>query len=248
MNRFRPFGPGCLAGQVAVVTGAAGGIGSATAVRLAELGAVPVLVDLRPGRHPGLDLPILGCDLRREREVEALFAGVWADHGRLDVLVNAAGVLRVTPLLELSQAEWEEVIAANATTAFLCCREAARRLIAQGGGSIVNFSSVAAMLGGILSGPHYAASKAAVVSLTRSVAKLLAPTGGRCNVLAPAGVETEMLRQYSLEQREDLRRGIPAGRFGTVEEIAELVCWLASPSSDYVTGQTIHVNGGSYLG
>ncbi|HTE20555.1 MAG TPA: SDR family oxidoreductase, partial [Armatimonadota bacterium] len=115
-------------------------------------------------------------------------------------------------------------------------------------GRIINFSSVAAQVGGILSGAHYAASKAAVVSLTRSVAKYLAADGVRCNAIAPSGVETGMLRQYADAEMETLREGIPLKRFGTPAEIAELVLWLASPAADYITGQTLHINGGAYLG
>src|SRR5262249_13720996 len=137
---------------------------------------------------------------------------------------------------------------ANAGTAFLVCRECCEPMRRQGWGRIINFSSLAAQVGGVQSGAHYAASKAAVISLTRSVASYLAPHGVRCNALAPSGVDTEMLEVFNEGQRGVRARGTPAGRFATPEEIAEVVLWLSSPACDYVTGQTLHVNGGAYLG
>jgi 3-oxoacyl-[acyl-carrier protein] reductase len=241
--------------QVVLVTGAGGGIGGATARRFAAAGARLVLADRRPealadlasSLGPAETLTWSG-DLTEELQVKELFRQLLERFGRIDVAVNAAGILRNTPFEEIGKAEWDEVLSANAGSAFLVCRECCVPMRRQGGGRIINFSSIAGQTGGILSGAHYAASKAAVISLTRSVAKHLAPHGIRCNVIAPSGVETEMLRQFSPEQQETLLQGIPAGRFGTVEEIAEVVFWLASPAADYITGQTINVNGGAYLG
>lgn len=239
--------------RVSLVTGA-GGIGAAVARRLAAAGYPLALADLReePLRALAAELPgqplVWSGDLTREESVRELFAAILGRWGRLDVAVNTAGLLRTTRLEDIAKAEWDAVVDANLGSAFLVCRECCAPMRAQGWGRIVNFSSVAGQVGGILSGAHYAASKAAIISLTRSVAKYLAPHGVRCNALAPAGVETEMLAQYSPEQRDSLVRGIPAGRFGTPEEIAEVVYWLTTPGADYITGQTINVNGGSYLG
>jgi 3-oxoacyl-[acyl-carrier protein] reductase len=255
MTPFARFEPGCLAGQVALVTGAGGGIGSAVAARMAGMGVRLVLADLRPAAVSraaaslqGADTMIWAGDLADEAAAQELFEQVASRFGRVDAVVNAAGVVRATPLLELTKAEWDAVMDANAGTAFLVCREACRLMREQRSGAIVNFSSLAAQLGGVVAGAHYAASKAAVISLTRSVAKVMAPYGVRCNALAPSGVETEMLDTFTEEQRETLVRGIPLGRFGTAEEIAELVVWLCSPASAWITGQTIHVNGGAFFG
>jgi 3-oxoacyl-[acyl-carrier protein] reductase len=221
----------------------------------AEPGTRLVLADLRP--EPLQELadelaasqPLLWSgDLTSEDAVRDLFRKLLDAYGRLDVVVNSAGVLRKTPFQQISKAEWDQVLNANAGSAFLVCREACEPMRRQGSGRIINFASIAAQVGGILSGAHYAASKAAVISLTRSVAKLLAPHGVRCNVLAPSGIDTEMLAQFTEEQRETLCAGIPVGRFGTPEEVAEVVYWLASPAADYLTGQTINLNGGAYLG
>jgi 3-oxoacyl-[acyl-carrier protein] reductase len=255
MNTFARFDPAALAGKVALITGAGGGIGGAIARRFAEAGVSLALADLgaealERTSHalPRTDILTWTGNLTHEGEVRELFRQLLERFGRIDVAVNAAGVLRTTPFEEISKAEWDWVLDANAGSAFLVCRECCEPMRRQGWGRIINFSSVAGQTGGILSGAHYAAGKAAVISLTRSVAKLLAAEGVRCNVIAPSGVETEMLRQFSPKQMEALRQGIPVGRFGTPEEIAELVLWLASPAADFITGQTLNINGGAYLG
>jgi 3-oxoacyl-[acyl-carrier protein] reductase len=239
--------------RVALITGAGGGIGRSVARKFAGEGYRLALADLNATalEQTGAELPqawTWAGDLTSEESVDDLFAQLLGRFGRIDAAINAAGVLRIGPIEQISKAEWDEVMSANAGSAFLVCRACCAPMKAQGSGRIVNFSSVAGQVGGILSGAHYAASKAAVISLTRSVAKYLAPHGVRCNVLAPSGVETEMLAQFTPEQAEALRQGIPVGRFGTAEEIAEVVAWLCSPAADYITGQTINVNGGAYLG
>lgn len=240
--------------KVALVTGAGGGIGGATARALAAEGWELALADLDRAALERLASALPGRpwlwsgDLSDEDAVRQLFAGLLDRFGRIDAAVNAAGMLRIRPFEEISKAEWDQVMSVNAGSTFLVCRECCAPMKAQGSGRIVNFSSVAGQVGGILSGAHYAASKAAVISLTRSVAKYLAPYGVRVNVIAPSGVETDMLGQFTPEQMDELREGIPVRRFGTAEEIAGVVAWLLSPAADYITGQTINVNGGAYLG
>jgi 3-oxoacyl-[acyl-carrier protein] reductase len=255
VSSFTPFEPAALAGKVVLVTGAAGGIGGAVARRFAGLGAHLVLADRNAAALERLITELNGpeplCwagDLTIEPDVRLLFSRLLERFGRVDVAVNAAGVLRVQPLEDITKQEWDQVLDANAGSAFLVCRECCGPMRRQRSGRIINFSSLAGQTGGILAGAHYAAAKAAVISLTRSVAKLLAPYGARCNAIAPSGVETEMLGQFTEEQVAALRSGIPVGRFGIAAEMAELVLWLSSPASDYITGQTININGGAYLG
>ncbi|MFN3649860.1 MAG: SDR family NAD(P)-dependent oxidoreductase [Armatimonadota bacterium] len=255
MSGFAPFEPGSLAGRVALVTGAGGGIGAAVARRFAGFGVRLVLADLRPealertraelGEAEAL---CWAGDLTIEPDVKQLFQQIQERYGRLDIAVNAAGVVRATPFEELTKGEWDQVVNANAGSAFLVCRECCGPMKRQGWGRIINFSSMAGQVGGVVAGAHYAAAKSAVISLTRSVARHLAPHGVRCNAVAPAGVETEMLGAFSDEQRVRLVQSSPLGRFAAAEEIAELVVWLASPASDFITGQTININGGAYLG
>lgn len=255
MNSFQPFDLNSFAGKVVLITGAGGGIGGAMARRFAGVGCRLVLADLRlePLEAACAELGTTEVltwagNLTIEPEVKELFRQIQERFGRIDIAVNAAGVLRTTSLEETSKAEWDAVMDTNAGSAFLVCRECCAPMRRQGWGRIINFASISGQVGGILSGAHYAASKAAVISLTRSVSKYLAASGVRVNAIAPSGVGTEMLLQYSEEQREALRQGIPVGRFGVAEEIAELVLWLASPATDYITGQTLNINGGSYLG
>jgi 3-oxoacyl-[acyl-carrier protein] reductase len=244
-----------MAGTVALVTGAGGGIGAAVARRFAQLGFRLALADLRAeslqrtaAALRDADVLTWCGDLTMEPQVRDLFGKLLDRFGRIDVAVNAAGILQATPFEEISKADWDRMVDANAGSAFLVCRECCPPMRRQGSGRIVNFSSLAAHVGGIMAGAHYAAGKAAVSSLTRSVAKHLAPYGVRCNAIAPSGVETEMLLEFTEPQRESLRQGNPSGRFAAAEEIAERVLWLVSPAADYITGQTININGGAYLG
>jgi NAD(P)-dependent dehydrogenase (short-subunit alcohol dehydrogenase family) len=245
MSSFAPFDPAMMSGRVALVTGAGGGIGGAVARRFAQLGMRLAIADLReePVRRLAAELGgehlAWAGDLADEGNAAALFAGIMERFGRIDAAVNTAGILDATPFEQLTKAEWDRIMDANLGSAFLVCRHCCEPMRRQGSGRIVNFSSLAGQTGGILAGAHYSAAKAGVISLTRSVAKLLAPHGAGCNAIAPGAVETDMLRQWKPEQQQHLLAG---------EEVAELVLWLCSPASDYITGQTININGGTYLG
>ena len=244
-----------LAGKVALVTGAAGGIGRAVVTRFAASGAQLALTDVRADAlgelaaslSPADPLTVV-ADLTQEDAVRALVQATFDRFGRIDILVQTAGMLKATPLEEITKPEWDRVMEVNVAAPFLCARACIPVMKAQGAGRIINFSSIAGQVGGIFSGAHYAASKAAVISLTRSLAKYLAPHHICVNAIAPSGVETEMLAQFPDEILNSLRAGIPLQRFGTPGEIAELVLFLSSPAADYITGQTIGINGGSYLG
>jgi len=254
MTTFQPFDPATMSGKVALITGAGGGIGVQLARRFAGLDMRLALADIRKENLErtleavsGAEAIACSGDLAVEPAVRELFRQIRERFGRVDVVVNAAGLMKCSRLEEIDKAEWDQVMDANVGNAFLVCREACAPMREQGSGAIVNFSSLAATVGGIVAGAHYAAAKAAVISLTRSLARYMAPHGVRCNAVAPSGVETDMLWMFSEEQRETLVKGIPLGRFGTPEEIAELVLWLVSPASAYITGQTIHANGGAFL-
>lgn len=246
---------GINSGRVALVTGAGGGIGAETARKLAATGAQLVLADLREeplfraaAEINGLEPLCWAGDLSSEAGVRLLFRQIHDQFGRLDIAVNAAGMLAKTPLEQITKDEWDRVMSVNAGSCFLVCRECCAPMREQGWGRIVNFSSLAGQTGGIMAGAHYSAAKAAVISITRSMAKLMAPHGVRVNCLAPAGVETDMLRQFDDDAQASLLAGIPIGRFGTAAEVADVVVWLTSPESDFITGQTLNVNGGAYLG
>ncbi len=239
-----------LAGRVALVTGASRGIGRAVAIALAEAGA-DVAVNYRSRRQEaretcaqveslGRSATCVAADVSLAAEVARLVTTVEAELGPIAILVNNAGVTRPQPIDEITEQDWDEILAVNLKSMFLVTRAVLPQMRAARWGRIINLSSVAAQLGGVV-GPHYAASKAGVLGLTHSYAHLLAKQGITVNAISPALVETEMVTSNP-NATPDL---IPVGRFGTVEEAADVAVMLAR--NGYITGQTINVNGGWYM-
>ncbi len=241
-----------VSGKIALVTGASRGIGRAIAIALARAGA-DVAVNFKNSEFEdearevcleieGLNrrgLPI-GGDVSVAADVSRMVKTVQKDLGDVEILVNNAGVTRPKAIDELTEEIWDEVHQINLKAAFLVTQAVLPGMRAHRWGRIINLSSIAAQLGGVV-GPHYAASKAGVIGLTHSYAALLAKEGITVNAIAPALIETEMVTSNP-NARPDL---IPIGRFGTVEEISDVVVLLAS--NGYITGQTITVNGGWYM-
>ncbi|WP_395364483.1 3-oxoacyl-ACP reductase FabG [Streptomyces sp. YH02] len=246
------------AGAVAIVTGAGRGIGAATAKRLAADGAAVVALDLTEGdaadtvagiRATGGRAMAVGCDVTDSGQVDAAIDRTVAEYGRLDVLVNNAGVLRDNMLFMMSDDDWDTVVDVHLKGAFLCSRAAQRHMAGQGSGKIVNLSSVAA--DGNRGQANYAAAKAGVQGLTRTLAIELGPYGINVNAIAPGFVATAMTDQTARRtgaDPEEFRRAAaarsPLRRVGSPEDIAAVVSFLASEDAAYVTGQTIHVDGG----
>lgn len=239
-----------LNGQIALVTGASRGIGAAIAVALAEAGAdVAVNYRTRQGEAEAVCVQIrslgrravaIAADVSRAGEVSEMVATIEQELGSVGILVNNAGIARPQPLEEITESDWDELLAVNLKSAFLVTQAVVPGMRARKWGRIINVSSVAAQTGGVV-GPHYAASKAGMHGLTHSYANLLAKEGITVNAIAPALVDTEMVRN-NLRARPDL---IPVGRFGAVDEVARVAVMLAG--NGYVTGQTINVNGGWYM-
>ncbi|HZS33688.1 MAG TPA: glucose 1-dehydrogenase [Methylomirabilota bacterium] len=243
-----------LSGRTAVVTGATRGIGRAIAVGLAAAGA-DVLVhgrDAAAGRTVAAEVGALGrravwygADLARPGAAGAVVQAALDAFGRVDVLVNNAGVFERLPALELDEAGWDRLLAVNLKAAFFAAQAAARAMRASArGGVIVNVSSDAAWSGGLNPCAHYAASKAGLVSITRSLARELAPHRIRVNAVAPGLIATEMGETAGAALPE-LR--IPLGREGTPAEVAACVVFLASDAASYVTGATLNLSGGLVL-
>ncbi|MFD3992808.1 3-oxoacyl-ACP reductase FabG [Streptomyces sp. NPDC058548] len=246
------------AGSVAVVTGAGRGIGAATAERLAADGAAVVVLDLTEGDAAGTVTAIraaggrataVGCDVTSSEQVDAAIDRTVAEYGRLDVLVNNAGVLRDNMLFMMSDDDWDTVVDVHLRGAFLCSRAAQRHMVRQGSGKIVNLSSVAA--DGNRGQANYAAAKAGVQGLTRTLAIELGPYGINVNAIAPGFVATAMTERTARRtgaDPEEFRRAAaarsPLRRVGSPEDIAAVVSFLAGEDAAYVTGQTIHVDGG----
>jgi NAD(P)-dependent dehydrogenase (short-subunit alcohol dehydrogenase family) len=226
-----------LEGRVAVVTGAARGIGKGIAETLAGNGAKVAALDLEAPQHPG----ILGiaCDVSDETAVDAAFARVEAELGTVSVLVLNAGIYPIVPFEETSTELWNRTMAINLTGAFLAARRALPGMRAQGYGRIIGIGSSAGKAGGARSVAAYAASKAGVMTLMKSIANEYAKDGITANALAPALIDTEMIAGT-----RDLVSRIPVGRFGRVDEVAALVAFLASEHAGYITGEVTDINGG----
>ena len=237
-------------GKVVLVTGASRGIGQAAAFALAEAGA-DIAVSYRHREAQALEtvrgierlgrraIPVR-ADVSLGTEVADMVAVIEADLGQVDILVNNAGIVSAKPLPEISETDWDEMLAVNLKSAFLVIQRVLPGMRARRWGRIINLSSVAAQTGGV-TGPHYAASKAGLLGLTHSYARQLVKEGITVNAIAPALIETEMVTG-NLNVTPMM---IPVGRFGTPDEVAAVVVLLARDG--YITGQTINVNGGWYM-
>jgi 3-oxoacyl-[acyl-carrier protein] reductase len=241
-----------LQGKVAIVTGSARGIGKAIASALARHGADVVIsdVDEAGARATATEIEGLGrrslavrCDVSKRDQVEALIASAITTLGRLDILVNNAGITRDTLLVRMSEEQWDLVLDINLKGTFFGCQAAARPMMKARAGKIVNVASITGIIGNA-GQANYSASKAGVIALTRTVAKELASRNIQVNAIAPGFIETEMTRDLPEKAREAFLQNIPLGRAGTPEDVAELVCFLASPASSYITGQCITIDGG----
>lgn len=256
-----------LYGKTAVITGSAKGIGKAIAEKLASHGANIAVVDMdeENSRTTALQLKNLGvkaipyiCDLRQIHEIRSLYASIIEDFGSLDIVVNAAGIIRVNKFLEVSPEDWDVEMGVNAKALFFSMQEAAKNMVEIGkGGRIINISSIT----GKSSRPDYAvyaASKAAVISVTRSAATALAKNNINVNAVCPGFVYTTMWDQIDDhfvknfhrprgEVIEKMLSNIPLNRSGELSEIASMVAYLASPEAGYITGQAINVDGGSIM-
>jgi 3-oxoacyl-[acyl-carrier protein] reductase len=178
--------------------------------------------------------------------VEAFFKETLHRHGKVDVLVNNAGITRDTLLMRMSEGDWDAVLAVNLKSVFNCTHAVLPTMMKQRSGSIVSISSVVGRIGNA-GQANYAASKAGILGFTRSVAREAAPRGIRVNAVAPCFIATEMTEGLPQKVKDSFMNQVPLGRIGQPEDVAEAVYWLCSDAASYVTGQTIHVNGGLFM-
>jgi NAD(P)-dependent dehydrogenase (short-subunit alcohol dehydrogenase family) len=243
--------------KIAVVTGGGGGIGQAVADRFARDNCAVVILDLNAEagkqvaddfRKRGIDLSFHRADLTQEAQVQAAFDKITADHERIDVLVNVAGgSMHRHRLEEFPLKNWQAVMDANLTSTFLCCRAVVGIMKNQKSGAVVNISSDIAFSGSE-NRSAYAAAKAGVLGLTKTLALELATFGIRVNAVAPGRISTPRVRAaYSDTEWEESNKRIPMGHPGAPDDVAEAIAFLASDAAKHMTGQTIHVNGGRIM-
>lgn len=244
-----------LAGQVAIVTGAARGIGEAIARKLAGAGAACCVADVDEAGAKALAEAItasggeaigVGCNVSDPDQVEALVSRCTAELGRLDILVNNAGITRDSLAIRLKPADWDAVLAVNLSGTWHCSQAALKVMLKQRSGRVVNISSVVASMGNV-GQVNYAASKAGVVGMTKTLAREVAVRGITVNAIAPGFIDTAMTQAIPEKVRQGLMDQIPLGRLGTPEDVAQVVLFMVSKGASYITGQVIHVNGGMLM-
>lgn len=245
-----------LEGKVAVVTGGSRGIGRAICIRLASMGALVFINYVSRSsaaeetqkiiQKAGGKAEIIGFDVAEASAVQAAFKKIIADAGSVDILVNNAGITRDGLMARMKESDWEDVMDTNLKGSFLCAKAAARVMMKKKWGRIVNISSVS----GVAGNPgqvNYSAAKAGLIGLTKSMAREYASRSITVNSVAPGYIETEMTDLLDEKVQEQIKGEIPLGTFGKTEDVAGAVAFLASEDGSYITGQTLHVNGGMYM-
>jgi 3-oxoacyl-[acyl-carrier protein] reductase len=242
-----------LEGRAAAVPGAGRGLGLAIAAKLASLGASVVLNDVpssdavdeaREGfLARGWQAVVSKGDVRSLEDAKAMCKLAHDSFGRLDILVNNAGITRDKPIAMMSEDDWDQVLGINLKGAFLCTKAATRYMIRQRYGKIVNVASVAGVMG-IAGQANYSSSKAGLIGLTKATAKELAPRNVMCNAVAPGFIVSKMTDVLPEKLKEEYLRAIPLARFGTPDDVANVVAFLACGLSDYLTGQVLRIDGG----
>jgi 3-oxoacyl-[acyl-carrier protein] reductase len=241
-------------GKVAIVTGASRGIGRGIAEMLAASGAHVVAAARGDNAKAAVDAiqqagghaEVVALDVTDPVSVEAMVAGVLERHGRIDVLVNNAGITRDQLMLRMKRQEWDEVIATNLTAAFTCAQAVLKPMIKQRSGRIISVSSVVGQMGNA-GQANYAASKAGLIGFSMALAREVASRNITVNVVAPGMVDTEMTRAVAGKAQSDWEALIPLKRLGAPADIAAAVCFLASDEASYITGHVLAVNGGMYM-
>lgn len=244
-----------IKGQAAVITGGARGIGKAIALELAGRGVDIAIADIieEQARETAKELEKLGVksmavkmDVSDAGSVASSIAEIKEKMGRIDIFVNNAGITRDGLVMRMKEEDWDLVMGINLKSVFLCSKEVIKVMAKQRYGRIVNIASVVAFMGNP-GQANYSASKAGIVGLTKTIAKEYASRGITANAVAPGFISTAMTEALSENVREEMLKAIPLGKFGTPEDVAQAVSFLASPGAAYITGQVIHVNGGMYM-
>ena len=243
-----------LKGKIAVVTGAAKGIGRSIAIALAEDGADLVITEnvtsasdtAKKIEAVGRSALVVKADVSNPEDANRVIESCIEKFGKIDILVNNAGINKDSLILRMKKEDWDSVIGINLTGTFNCTKAASRYMIKQKGGNIINITSIVGAMGNP-GQANYAASKAGIIGFTKSIARELASRNVNVNAVAPGYIITDMTEALPENARNELTKLIPMERFGTPEDVANCVCFLVSEKASYITGQVIHVNGGMYM-
>lgn len=246
-----PYEQSTMQDKVALITGGGGGIGRACGLALAKLGvkvavadicfdkAQQVVEEIRCLGQKGMAIQV---DMASVKQIRLMVESLITKWSRIDILVNNAGVYQRCAPEEVTEKDWDRILDVNLKGTFFCSQSVVLYMKKQGGGRIINIASVTGVRGATTSGIHYAASKAGIISLTKSLARYGAPYGILVNAVAPGYITTDMIATANYQPEN-----VPLGRLGTPEEVANVVVFLASPASSYITGHTININGGIYI-
>lgn len=243
-----------LKNRTCIVTGGARGIGFAIAERLGSFGANVVIADINEEGAKQASQELRGnsygikVDISKIAEIDSMFEFAASKYGTVDILVNNAGILHTSKIENVTEEEWDQVMAINLKGSFFSCKAALRYMVPQKYGRIINISSLAGRNGGLETGCAYSASKAGIIGMSRNIARKVASLGITVNVVAPGTTESEISKQFSDEAMQNILHNIPVGRLGKPFEIAEAVAFLSSEESAFITGAVLDINGGMFMG
>jgi 3-oxoacyl-[acyl-carrier protein] reductase len=245
-------------GKVALITGGSRGIGKSCALKLAAEGCNLVInyksdqksaeETARQAEKSGVKALTCQADMNKIDNITKLVDFTVKQFGKIDILINSAGISQIVDYSKITEKDWDEMMELNVKGTFFCCQKVMEVMKKQSSGKIVNLASTAGTMGGFIVGVNYSVSKAGVICMTRSLSKVGIKHGININCVAPGLIDTDMTTAYPKETVESMKGGIPIGRLGSADEVADGIVFLASDKASYIVGTTLYINGGTYLG